>query len=86
MGPVPCRQTSAHRGPARAGRAGRGGTDRATIREAARIRDRAKQGCHRVLGDMDVLIADSPKLHFRRSDVVVYRCIDDDRGRSLAFG
>jgi Uma2 family endonuclease len=51
------------------------------IREAARIRDRAKQSCHRVLGDMDVLIADSPKLHFRRPDVVVYRCIDDDRGR-----
>jgi Uma2 family endonuclease len=51
------------------------------IREAARIRDRAKQSCHRVLGDLDVLIADSPKLHFRRPDVVVYRCIDDDRGR-----
>jgi Uma2 family endonuclease len=51
------------------------------IREAAQIRDRAKQSCHRVLGDMDVLIADSPKLHFRRPDVVVYRCIDDDRGR-----
>jgi hypothetical protein len=30
---------------------------------------------------MDVLIAGSPKLHFRRPDVVVYRCIDDDRGR-----
>jgi hypothetical protein len=29
-----------------------------------------------VLGDMDVLIADSPKLHFRRPDVVVYRSID----------
>lgn len=51
------------------------------IREAAGLRDRAKQSCHRVLGDMDVLIADSPKLHFRRPDVVVYRCIDDDRGR-----
>jgi Uma2 family endonuclease len=51
------------------------------IRDAARIRDRAKQSCHRVLGDMDVLIADSPKLHFRRPDVVIYRCIDDDRGR-----
>jgi Putative restriction endonuclease len=50
------------------------------IREAARIRDRAKQSCHRVLGDMDVLIADSPKLHFRRPDVVVYRCINGDRG------
>jgi putative restriction endonuclease len=51
------------------------------IREAAGLRDRANQSCHRVLGDMDVLIADSPKLHFRRPDVVVYRCIDDDRGR-----
>ena len=51
------------------------------IREAAGLRDRAKQSCHRVLGDVDVLIADSPKLHFRRPDVVVYRCIDDDRGR-----
>jgi len=51
------------------------------IREAAGLRDRAKQSSHRVLGDMDVLIADSPKLHFRRPDVVVYRCIDDDRGR-----
>jgi Putative restriction endonuclease len=29
----------------------------------------------------DTLLADSPKLHFRRPDVVVYRCIDDDRGR-----
>ena len=46
------------------------------IREAAGLRDRAKQSCHRVLGDMDVLIADSPKLHFRRPDVVVYRSID----------
>ena len=51
------------------------------IREAAGLRDRTKQSCHRVLGDIDVLIADSPKLHFRRPDVVVYRCIDDDRGR-----
>jgi Uma2 family endonuclease len=51
------------------------------IREAAGLRDRAKQSSHRVLGDMDVLTADSPKLHFRRPDVVVYRCIDDDRGR-----
>jgi hypothetical protein len=38
-------------------------------------------GCHRVLGDVDVLIADNPDRHFRRPDVIVYRCIDDDRGR-----
>ena len=34
-----------------------------------------------MLGDMDVLIADSPKLHFRRPDVIVYRCLDADRGK-----
>ena len=33
---------------------------------------------------MDVLIAGSPKLHFRRPDVAIYRCIDDDRGRWIA--
>jgi Uma2 family endonuclease len=50
------------------------------LRDAARLADRRKETCHRVLGDMDVLIADSPRLHFRRPDIVVYRCIDDDRG------
>jgi len=50
------------------------------LREAARLADRGKGTCHRVLGDMDVLIADSPKLHFRCPDAVVYRCIDADRG------
>jgi Uma2 family endonuclease len=50
------------------------------LRDATQLADRAKATCHRVRGDMDVLIADSPKLHFRRPDVVVYRCIDDDRG------
>lgn len=52
----------------------------AALREAARLTDRGKGTCHRVLGDIDVLICDSPKLHFRRPDVVVYRCIDADRG------
>jgi Uma2 family endonuclease len=51
------------------------------LREAAKLSDHRKQTCHRVLGDVDVLIADSPKLHFRRPDVVVYRCVDADRGR-----
>lgn len=50
------------------------------LREAARAVDVARKTCHRVLGDMDVLIADSPKLHFRRPDVVLYRWVDADRG------
>jgi Uma2 family endonuclease len=52
----------------------------AALREAIKVKDRGKGTCHRALGDMDVLIADSPKLHFRTPDVVVYRCIDADRG------
>ncbi len=52
----------------------------AVLRDAARQTDRRKGTCHRVLGDLDVLIADSPKLHFRTPDVVVYRCVDTDRG------
>ena len=32
------------------------------LRDAAKARDVAKKTCHRVLGDMDVLMADSPKL------------------------
>lgn len=51
------------------------------LREAVQERDRARKTCHRVLGDMDILISDSPKLHFRRPDVLVYRCVNEDRGR-----
>lgn len=50
------------------------------LRDVVKLTDRGKGTCHRVFGDVDVLIADSPKLHFRRPDVVVYRCIDTDRG------
>jgi Uma2 family endonuclease len=53
----------------------------AALRDAVKLMDRRKETCHRVLGDLDVLISDSPKLHFRRPDVVVYRCIDADRGK-----
>jgi Uma2 family endonuclease len=53
----------------------------AALRDAAKITDRSKRTCHRVLGDVDVLISDSPKLHFRCPDVVVYRCIEADRGK-----
>ena len=53
----------------------------AALRDAAKLADRSKRTCHRVLGDVDVLISDGPKLHFRCPDVVVYRCIDADRGK-----
>ena len=51
-----------------------------SLREAMRAYDRKENTCHRVLGDLDVLIAEVPRFHFRRPDVVVYRCIDEDRG------
>jgi hypothetical protein len=40
------------------------------LRDTVRLADRGKGTCHRVLADMDILISDSPKLHFRRPDVV----------------
>ncbi len=43
--------------------------------------DARERTCHRVLGDLDVLISEVPRFHFRRPDVVVYRCVDDDRGK-----
>jgi len=43
--------------------------------------DRRASTCHRVNNDVDVLLSESPKLHFRRPDVLVYRCIDEDRGK-----
>jgi len=48
------------------------------IREAAGLRDRAKQSCHRVLGDMDVLIADSPKLHFAADCLIAVEIVSAD--------
>lgn len=53
----------------------------AVLRDAVKLMDRRKETCYHVLGDLDVLISDSPKLHFRRPDVVVYRCIGADRGK-----
>jgi Uma2 family endonuclease len=47
---------------------------------AVKGRDAKERTCHRVDIDLDVLISDEPKLHFRRPDVVVYRCIDPNRG------
>lgn len=50
------------------------------IREAIKQMDAREHTCHRVHGDLDVLLSDEPRLHFRRPDVVVYQCITADRG------
>jgi Uma2 family endonuclease len=55
------------------------------LRGAAKRLDRENGTCHRVIADLDVLLSEGPisegsRLHFRRPDVVVYRCIDTDRG------
>jgi Uma2 family endonuclease len=34
-----------------------------------------------VVGDIDMLISEGPKFHFRSPDVAVYRFITEDRGR-----
>jgi Uma2 family endonuclease len=46
--------------------------------EAARKLDRRFGTCHRARGDLDVLLAEVP-FHFKRPDVVLYRCLPDDR-------
>jgi Uma2 family endonuclease len=51
------------------------------LRTAVRRMDMSNQTCHRVNHDVDVLISEGPKFHFRRPDVVIYRCIDADRGK-----
>ena len=48
---------------------------------AVKESDRRKQTCRRVANDVDVLITEAPKLHFRCPDVTVYRCVDEERGR-----
>lgn len=46
--------------------------------EAARKLDRRRGTCHRVRGNLDVLLTEVP-FRFRRPDVVVYRCLPEDR-------
>jgi Uma2 family endonuclease len=48
---------------------------------AVKEMDRRKRTCHRVANDVDMLIAEVPKLHVRCTDVSVYRCIEEERGR-----
>lgn len=45
----------------------------AAVKEA----DRARAARHRVANDVDVLIADAPRLHFRCPGVSVYRCVNE---------
>jgi Uma2 family endonuclease len=51
------------------------------LRDGVKRKDARNRTCHRVVGDLDVLISEGPKFHFRRPDVVVYRCVNADRGR-----
>jgi Uma2 family endonuclease len=51
------------------------------LHEAMKAHDRKDGSCHRVVPDVDVLMAEMPRFHFRRPDVTVYRCIDQDRGK-----
>jgi Uma2 family endonuclease len=48
------------------------------LAEAARKHDQRRGTCHRVRADIDVLLTEVP-FHFRRPDLVVFRCLDDDR-------
>jgi Uma2 family endonuclease len=42
--------------------------------------DRETRSCHEVNGELDVLFTEVPQFHYRRPDVVVYRCIPQNRG------
>src|SRR5580700_2811467 len=50
------------------------------LRDPVKNADRKEHTCHRVVADLDMLIAEAPKFHFRRPDVLVYRCVEYDRG------
>jgi Uma2 family endonuclease len=48
------------------------------LAEAARKQDQRKGTCHRARADIDVLLTEVP-FHFRRPDLVLFRCLDDSR-------
>jgi Uma2 family endonuclease len=52
-----------------------------SLRDAVKSADRKEGSCHKVAGDYDVLISETSKFHFRRPDVVAFRCVDYDRGK-----
>jgi Uma2 family endonuclease len=47
------------------------------LADAARKHDQHWGTCHRVRGDIDVLLTEVP-FHIRRPDLVVFRCLDDE--------
>ena len=51
------------------------------FREAVKRADAKDETCHRAVADIDVLISEAPRFHFQSPDVVVYRCITEERGR-----
>ena len=51
------------------------------LREPVKDSDAREQACYRVVGDLDMLITEVPRLHYRRPDVLVYRCVTEDRGK-----
>ena len=48
------------------------------LADAARKHDQRRGTCHRVRADIDVLLTEVP-FHFRRPDLVVFRCLADER-------
>lgn len=51
------------------------------LRGPVKDSDARDQTCHKVFGDVDMLITEVPRFHYRRPDVVVYRCVEADRGK-----
>lgn len=48
--------------------------------DIAEKHDRDQRTCHEVNGELDVLFSEVPRFHYRRPDVIVYRCVPGDRG------
>ncbi|MCW2938098.1 MAG: hypothetical protein JWN00_1083 [Actinomycetia bacterium] len=42
--------------------------------------NREDRTCREVNGELDVLFAEVPRFHYRRPDVIVYRCVPKNRG------
>jgi Uma2 family endonuclease len=50
------------------------------LMDCAEKHDREARTCHEVNGELDVLFTEVPRFHYRRPDVIVYRCVPRDRG------
>ncbi len=51
------------------------------LRDAAKKADADSGQCHRVRAELDVLFTEVP-FHYRKPDVVVFRCIPEDRAKN----